>query len=75
MEGTARLEFVGIFMAAVHLMTAFCSSRLPETKGTELGAAIFHESTNNEHEDLTPDGYVLASEPTFPVSPSRNKVV
>ena len=38
--GKLPLPTVGIIMLVIHLFTAFCASRLPETRGKRLGHAL-----------------------------------
>ena len=38
--GKLSLPTVGIIMLVIHLFTAFCASRLPETRGKRLGHAL-----------------------------------
>lgn len=38
--GKLPLPLVGIIMLVIHLFTAFCASRLPETRGKRLGHAL-----------------------------------
>ena len=37
------LQFVGCSMLVIHLVTAWCASRLPETKGRDLGHTSLDE--------------------------------
>ena len=36
-EGDSSIRLVGLIMLLIHIFTAFCVSKLPETKGREMG--------------------------------------
>ena len=43
-SGHLSFREIAFVMIAVHFLIAFCSSRLPETKGVEMGKADLAES-------------------------------
>lgn len=52
--GTTPLLVVGVIFLIVHMIAAFCSSRLPETRGQDLGKATEHELRHSSsHYDAT----------------------
>ena len=48
--GKLPLPTIGIIMLVIHLFTAFCASRLPETRGKRLGHALSMEDNGDGYQ-------------------------
>ncbi|KAL7578258.1 hypothetical protein ACA910_012676 [Epithemia clementina (nom. ined.)] len=51
-EGNMSLVEIGVVMFFVHLFTAFCASKLPETKGKEMGGRPSSGHVDHEIEEI-----------------------
>ncbi len=56
-DGNTSLMNIGLLMMVIHLITAFCAYKLPETKGRNLGDVVDREEEEVERvneSDSTP---------------------
>ena len=51
-EGNMSLVEIGTFMLLIHLFTVFCLSKLPETRGREMGALQLINDYSDEMEGM-----------------------